>query len=123
MLDKENRCALRRTLAALAAAALLVSTLVPPANAQQNIKILTPTNDSCAIFTTAMDSGDPKVVALSGWALGFLSGVAQGTGVDILRGATAEGVMNRLYRDCQKQPGGAVSVVLEEMARSLVTGN
>jgi hypothetical protein len=31
----------------------------------------------------AMDSGDPpKVLALGGWALGFLSGVVQGKGVD-----------------------------------------
>jgi hypothetical protein len=58
-LGKENRRALRRILASLGAAVLLVSTLLP------SIKILTPTNNSCAIFTAAMESGDPKVVALA----------------------------------------------------------
>jgi hypothetical protein len=105
---------------AAAATLLILAFLSQPAAAQQKIQILTPTDDSCAIFTAAMDSGDPKVVAQGGWALGFLSGVAQGAGVDILRGATAQGVMNRLYKVCQEQPRRAVSVVLEEIARSLV---
>lgn len=91
--------------------------------AQQTVKILTPSSDSCAAFMVAMESGDPtKVAALGGWALGFMSGVAQGTNVDILRDATAQGVMSRLYSDCQKQPGRPMSVILEEIARSLVTG-
>lgn len=104
------------------AAALLFLAVVSPSTAQQAVKILTPTADSCAAFMAAMDSGDPtKVTALGGWALGFLSGVAQGANVDILRGATARGVMNRLYSDCQKQPERPMSVVLEGMAHSLVT--
>lgn len=56
-----------------------------------------------------------------GVALGFLSGVAQGTGKDFLRTANAEIVINRLYDACQKQPTKPMSLVLEEMARSLAT--
>jgi hypothetical protein len=39
----------------------------------------------------AMHSDDQaKVLALGGWALGFLSGVVNGTGADFLKGATSE---------------------------------
>jgi hypothetical protein len=101
---------------------LAILTLASPSGAQQSLKVLTPTDDTCAAFVSAMDSGDPpKVAALGGWALGFLSGVAQGAGVDILRGATAESVMNRLYAACHSQPSRQMSLVLEEIARSLVT--
>lgn len=100
--------------------ALLFAT-ISPVVAQQTIKILTPTDDSCAAFITAMEKGDPaKVAALGGWALGFLSGVAQGANVDILRGATAQGVMSRVYSACKQYPGRSMSITLEEMARSIV---
>lgn len=104
-------------------ALLLMTAVAPPATAQETIKILTPDDDTCAPFVAAMNSGDTaKVLALGGWALGFISGVAQGTGADILRGATVQGVMNRLYAECQRQPGQAMSVALEEIARALVAG-
>lgn len=105
-------------------ALLLIAATVAPAAAQQSIKILTPSDDTCAAFMAAVNTGDPgKAPALGGWALGFISGVAQGTGVDILRGATTQGVMNRLYAECQKQPGQPMSLALEEMARTLVRGS
>jgi hypothetical protein len=103
---------------------LAVITLASPSVAQQSIKVLTLTDDTCTAFMAAIDSGDRnKAVGMGGWALGFLSGVAQGTGVDILRGATAQSVTNRLYSACQDQPGRPMSLVLEEMARSLVIGH
>jgi hypothetical protein len=104
--------------------ALAIVALANAAPAQQTLKILTPSDDSCAVFMIAMDSDDPpKVLALGGWALGFLSGVVQGTGVDFLKGATSEVVMNRLYADCKKAPTRPMSFVLEEMARSLVAAH
>ncbi len=70
-----------------------------------------------------MDTADKaNLPALGGWALGFLSGVAQGAGTDILRNATAQGVMNRLYNDCKSQPAKPMSLVLEQMARSQMNG-
>jgi hypothetical protein len=94
------------------------------ATAQTTVRILTPSSDSCVAFTKAMDNpGDQRLlIALSGWALGFLSGVAQGTSADILRSASNESVMTRLYNECQKQPNKPMSVVLQEMARALVSG-
>jgi hypothetical protein len=105
-------------------AMLAIIALTGSGVAQQSIKVLTLTEDTCAAFVAAMDSRDQaKAVGMGGWALGFLSGVAQGTGVDILRGATAGGVTNRLYSVCRDQPGRPMSLVLEEMARSLVIGH
>jgi hypothetical protein len=73
------------------AIALAIVALANAAPAQQTLKILTPSDDSYAVFMIAMDSDDPrKVLAVGGWALGFLSGVVQETGVDFLKGATSE---------------------------------
>jgi hypothetical protein len=58
--------------------------------AEANVRVLTTTADSCLAFTTAMDAGDEsKISALFAWTLGFLSGVAQGTGTDYLRNVDA----------------------------------
>jgi len=86
---------------------------------------LTPTDDTCAAFMATIDSASKpaKTVGLAGWALGFLSGFAEGVGHDLLRGATAEAVVTRLYAACQRQPNSLMSIVLEEMARSLVSGH
>src|SRR6185312_11345823 len=65
--------------------------LTAPAMAQQRIKILAPSEDTCSALTAAMDAGDTsKVLSLGGWALGFLSGIAQESGKDILRDVTSE---------------------------------
>ncbi len=69
-----------------------------------------------------MKTGDPKsLLPLAGWALGFLSGIAQGTGKDILRNADDQQVMARLYSDCSKEPSLAMSVALERLAQTLVS--
>jgi hypothetical protein len=58
--------------------ALAIVALANAAPAQQTLKILTPSDDSYAVFMIATDSDDPRwVLALGGWALGFLSGVVQ----------------------------------------------
>jgi hypothetical protein len=118
-----DRKAPRMIRAAWVALAMVI--LASPAVAQQTIKILTPTDDTCAAFMATIDSASnpAKTVGLGGWVLGFLSGFAEGAGRDILRGATAEAVMTRLYAACQRQPNRLMSMVLEEMARSLVSGH
>src|ERR1700730_6351723 len=83
--------------------ALAIVALTNAAPAQQTLKILTPSDNSYAVFMIAMDSDDPpKVLALGGWALGVLSGVMQGTGVDLLKGATSENESAL----CRLQEGG-----------------
>ena len=49
--------------------------------AQNSIRLLTATEDNCLAFTLAMERADQtRLLPLAGWALGFFSGVAQGTG-------------------------------------------
>jgi hypothetical protein len=92
------------------------------ANAQQSIKILTPTNDTCAAFIQAMEDNDKpaQTAGLAGWALGFFSGVAQGTGKDILRNAQTPDLIQKLYLLCKSDPYRPLSVAAEHMAQSLV---
>jgi len=93
--------------------------------AQNTIKILTPNDDRCSSFIAAMDSGQPPltVTALGGWALGFLSGVAEGSNRDILRGESAQSVMSRLYVACKRQPNRLLSETQEEIAAALITAH
>jgi hypothetical protein len=70
---------------ALATPLMLVLT---HANAQQqSVKILTPSEDTCHAYTSAIDANEQQLLlGLGGWALGYFSGVAQGAEIDILRG-------------------------------------
>ena len=91
------------------------------ASAQNSIRLLTATNDGCLTFTFAMESSDPsQLLPLAGWSLGFFSGVAQGSGVDMLRHHGADDLMRRLYTVCRRQPKMALSVAAEEIAKDLV---
>jgi len=95
-----------------------------PALAQQSVRILTPAEDSCSTFTKAMDANDQvRLAALSGWALGFLSGVAQGSAVDFLRNEEAPKLFTRLYAVCSNQPTKPLSVATEEMARAFLASH
>jgi hypothetical protein len=94
-----------------------------PAVAQQNIKILTPASDSCAAFVEALDNNqEPLLLALAGYATGYLSGVAQGTGIDFLRSVEPgnTSVILRLKKECQRQPKQLLSVALENMSREMI---
>jgi hypothetical protein len=94
-----------------------------PALAQHTVRVLTPSSDVCRSFTAAMDASDTApLLALSGWALGFLSGVAQGTGIDFLRDQDGSKLLVRLYSECSKQPNKLLSFAVEEMANALVAG-
>jgi hypothetical protein len=101
--------------------ALVLLFLLAPAVtvARDAVRVLTPTDDTCRAFTDAMVSGD-NATALGGWFIGFLSGVAQSTGVDFLRKATVQQLGMRLYNDCQRQPNKALSLAAEEIARELL---
>ena len=89
--------------------------------AQNSIRLLTATNDSCLAFIFAMESAEPsQLLPLAGWSLGFFSGVAQGSGVDMLRNHGADDLMSRLYAVCHRQPKMALSVAAEEVAKDLV---
>jgi hypothetical protein len=108
----------------IAAAALVVLVAKSQASAQQSIRILTPTTDTCHAYIKAMHVVDPAdiatLAALTGWFTGFLSGVAEGTGIDFLRNENIEKLGPQVYNDCLKQPESPLSVVVEEIARSLI---
>jgi hypothetical protein len=90
---------------------------------QKTVRILTPSSDTCSAYTKAMDAKDePRLAGLAGWALGYLSGVAQGSGVDFLRDEEAPKLFTRLYAGCSTQPSKPLSLVVEEMARALLAG-
>jgi hypothetical protein len=118
-----------RNFLASAAMAIQIGTLfcgATPARAQHTIKTLTPTSDSCAAFVRALDTNEePLLLALAAWATGYLSGVAQGKGIDFLRRMESgnKSVIARLYVECRQQPEQLMSVVLERMSREMIAGH
>ena len=59
--------------------ACLIIAAGSPALAQQAVRILTPTADTCRAYTAAMVASDKTALtALAGWVVGYLSGFAQG---------------------------------------------
>ncbi len=92
--------------------------------ADQGIKLLAPPVDTCRAYTAAV-FGNNRVtlVGFSGWFLGFLSGMAQGTGIDFLRDADEADLNKRLYESCRAQPDKSLSSVVAEMAKSLMASH
>jgi hypothetical protein len=89
--------------------------------AQQGIKILIPSDDTCNAFVAALNSSDPSAMLdLGGWALGYLSGVAQQSGKDILHDVTSQSVMDRIADACQRQPNRALSSIVIDIGNSLL---
>ena len=89
--------------------------------AQNNITVLTPTTDSCLSYTRAIEANDFMLTeGVNGWALGYLSGVAQATGIDILRDAAAPDLFRQLYSVCKAEPRQLLSAALEGIARNLI---
>ena len=98
--------------------------LSTPAMAQPTIKIQTPASDSCAAFVRALDANEePLLLTLGAWATGYLSGVAQDTGIDFLRNVepSNQSVFLRLESECRRQPQQPMSVVLQEISRAMIT--
>jgi hypothetical protein len=93
-------------------------------SADQGIQLLTPPVDTCRAYTAAVFGNNRMTLTgFSGWFLGFLSGMAQGTGIDFLRDANVEDLNKRLYEGCRDQPDKSLSSVVEEMAKSLIASH
>ena len=108
------------TKALILVAALFVLATNNPAIAE--IKKITPNKDSCLAYTTAFDNPDmPLNPILTAWAIGFFSGVAQGTGIDYLRNDDLTSLTLRLINTCRSQPDKLLSLAAEELSRSLIT--
>jgi hypothetical protein len=91
------------------------------ASADEGVKLLAPPVDTCRAYTAAVFGNNRmSLVGFSGWFLGFLSGMAQGTGIDFLRDANQEDLNKRLYEECRAQPDSPLSSVVEEMAKKLM---
>lgn len=111
-------------LARTAALIIAIAAYAQSAVAQQSIKILTPNSDSCAVFVQALNTNQEPLllVTLGGWATGYLSGFAQGTGIDFLRpiepGNTS--VFLRLAKECEQQPKEHLSIVLQKISRDMI---
>jgi hypothetical protein len=89
-------------------AALTFLAMSNQSDAQQSIRALTPTDDICGAYVTAiLKSDQAKILGFGGWYLGFLSGVAQGTNIDFLRRQDAGALSGRLYNLCTKQADNA----------------
>jgi len=103
--------------------ALALVLAASPGHAQKGIRILIPREDTCDAFIAALNNGDrAALLDLGGWALGYLSGIAQQSGRDILRDVTSESLMDRIADSCQRQPSKPMSSVVMEIANSLLAG-
>src|SRR5229473_8299882 len=103
--------------------AFLVAVAGTPALAQQTVRILTPTADTCRAYTTAMVASDKTALtALAGWVVGYLSGFAQGARSDFLHNEDVARLTRRLYDDCLKRPEMPLSIAAQELARKLIAG-
>jgi hypothetical protein len=104
-------------------AACLIAAAGTPALAQQTVRILTPTADTCRAYTAAMGAADKTALTgLAGWVVGYLSGFAQGTRTDFLHNEDVARLTSRLYDDCLKRPEMPLSIATQELARKLIVG-
>lgn len=101
--------------------ALTLAAIAAPSHAQPGIRVLIPSDDNCNAFIAALNSGDrATLLDLGGWALGYLSGIAQQSGKNILGQATSESLMDGIAASCQRDPNRTMSAVVMEMANSLL---
>jgi hypothetical protein len=103
--------------------ALALAASAPPGHAQKGIRILIPRDNTCSAFLAAFNGDDRlALLDLGGWAFGYLSGLAQQSGKDILRDVTSESLMDRLADACQRQPDKPMSSVVMEIGSALLAG-
>jgi hypothetical protein len=105
--------------------ALTVALAMPigAANAQHTVRLLTPTSDTCRAFTQALGNHDLVTAeAMGTWAVGYISGVAEGTGINFLERASVDEIFRQLQLDCHDQPRMQFSTVVSALARSLLAG-
>ena len=105
-------------------AGLLAMALIAVATAseaQKGIRVLIPRENTCSAFLAAFNGDDRlALLDLGGWALGYLSGIAQQSGKDILHDMTSEILLDRIADACQRQPNRPMSSVVMEIANSLL---
>ena len=103
--------------------AFAVAAASTPSFAQQTVRILTPTVDTCRAYTAAMVASDETAsTGLGGWVVGYLSGFAQGTRTDFLQNQDVARLTSRLYDDCLKRPEMPLSIAAHELAKKLIAG-
>lgn len=103
--------------------ALALVAVALPGHAQKGIRVLIPREDTCSAFLAAFNGDDRlAMLDLGGWALGYLSGIAQQSGKDILRDVTSESLMDRIADSCQGQPNKPMSSIVMEIANALLAG-
>ena len=94
-----------------------------PALAQQTVRILTPTANTCRAYTAATAARDQTaLLGLAGWVVGYLSGFAQGARTDFLHNEDVARLSSRLYDDCLKRPEMPLSIAAHELAKKLIAG-
>jgi hypothetical protein len=104
--------------------AFVVTAVCTPSFAQQTVRLLTPTTDTCRAFTAAMVASDKTALTgLAGWVVGYLSGVAQGMRNDFLHNEDVAKLTSRLYGDCLKRPEMPLSIAAQQLARQLIAGH
>lgn len=101
--------------------AMALIAVATASDAQKGIRILIPRDNTCTAFVAAFNGDDRlAMLDLGGWALGYLSGIAQQSGTDILRDMTSEILMDRIAEACQRQPGKPMSSIVMEIANALL---
>jgi hypothetical protein len=106
--------------------ALAVALVMPigAANAQHTVRILTPTSDSCRAFLQALSTKDKvTLTVLASWALGFMSGMADGSGIDFLHDVSPDALYQQLTIDCGQNTRQPFSAAVNTLARSLIAGS
>jgi HdeA/HdeB family len=108
-------------LSAMIAALAVVSAYAAAPTAKRPIKLMIPSQDTCSAFVEALNGGDTATMLdLGGWALGFLSGVAQASGKDILGNTTSQVVMDQIAEACKNDQNKPISSIVESLSQSLM---
>jgi len=89
------------------------------------VKLLTPNTDSCRTFVGLMQHFSSsqealQLVSMSGWVTGFMSGIAEGTNVDILRELDITEITTRVIQVCEANPDISVSEAAERTAGEML---
>jgi hypothetical protein len=91
---------------------------------------MTPNTDSCQAFATAAKGTDANYPAdasrfllMSAWVTGFMSGIAEGSNVDILRGLDITQIIFRFEQKCDASPELLLTVAAERTAKEMLTAH
>jgi hypothetical protein len=92
------------------------------------VRLMTPNTDSCLAFTTAMQRANSNqepapFLLMSAWVTGFMSGIAEGSNVDILRGLDITQIIARVYQKCAASPELLLTVAAERTAAEILNAH